>query len=501
MVKDFLLNIFSTRDEYIDSLGKSPQIISQIATGIIAKYNLEKSIGTISGNDKLSSDLKKLMSDVLCGKTKNIHDGFSGIGDKWGKYSKAFRRSVYLILSSFHESDLNRKQKTLDKAVNVLLLEISEKMTTYCNSLYIPTLTLFGLGMILPLIILSVFPVISFLGMGIGIISVILLLFTSLLVSFLYSLSILKKRPIIFSPNKIVDSDKFLSIDGFLFEPLILSFVILFLFSIPSIFYLLQQYGIVLSGWFGIAVNMINTYSILIGIVISSSVFFYSKCFRIKFIRDEVMKLENEFIHSLYHLRNFLADGKPLESSIESVSKLMSGSDISLPVDKVLDIIKIDSYLIKNTLKMIVDSFENGNKAAIKTTDVVYKYLIGIEETNKLLKNILDRNLSMMKTTAMFYAPIICGIVIVIFQMIVSASYGGLVSFGHSHMDPPVLRLIVGLYLFCFNFLIVWYTTKIEYGNDSIMLNFNMYRSFPVVFGVFLLTIIIAESILSGVIL
>ena len=65
MVKDFLLNIFSTRDEYIDSLGKSPQIISQIATGIIAKYNLEKSIGTISGNDKLSSDLKKLMSCVV----------------------------------------------------------------------------------------------------------------------------------------------------------------------------------------------------------------------------------------------------------------------------------------------------------------------------------------------------------------------------------------------------------------------------------------------------
>ena len=503
-----------------EALGFSPQIISQISIPLRMNPNLETSlaIAVESGNSEIILDLKHILWDIWSGKSKNLESELKKLADKWGKFSKGFQRSIYLILGSFHESNLKKKHESLDKSVKSILDDISEKMKDYANSLHTPTLILFSLGIIVPLMIISVFPIVSFFGMSINPESITLFIFTSLVASYLYSLIILKKRPASFSVQGISSKipDGYLRYKSKLFPVKPIITIILFSLSIPTFFYLLTFQGVVLSGIVKKFSETFNTFSLIWALGISLTIYFYSKSIYKKQKRDNIKKLENEFLDSLYHIQNRLSDGKPIETCIEYVSEIMHGSEIqklytkisnkinrrSISVEKAISEEKIESGMINSSFKMILTSLKNGSKAAAKTSSIISKYLQNIKDVNKSLTTMLDKNLAMMKTTAMFFAPIVCGIIIVLFQMITitvaTQTVGQYSTTFQSSIETPILTLIIGLYLLGLNYVLIRYISRIQHGSDNIILHYNLYKSFPVVLTVFTVTILIAQFALAG---
>ena len=296
-----------------------------------------------------------------------------------------------------------------------------------------------------------------------------------------------------------------------------ISLFIFFTLSFPSFIYLMSTYGIGVGGMLKTFSDILNTHPLLWGICIGSTLIFYSKSVYKKERRDKVKRLEGEFIDSLYHISNRLSDGSPIEVAIDYVSTMMKGSEIgkfynrilnkikrrSISLDKAIEEEKIDSDMITSSLGMIVISLRDGSEAASKTANVISDYMNRISNVNKSLNTMLDKNLSMMKTTAMFFAPIVCAVIVVLFQMItitVANQEGSFSEIGSGFqtpsIEPPILQLIVGLYLFGLNYLLIRYVSRIQYGNDNVMLNYSLARSFPITLIIFTITILLTQSIL-----
>lgn len=513
------------KDRAVENLGFSPQIISQISVSLGVKPNLESSlaVATRYGNNDIVVRMRHILWDIWAGKIKNLNAAMGKLAEEWGRFSRGFQRSIYLILGSFDESDMKKKQESLDKSINSILDDISERMSDYANSLHTPTLILFSLGIIVPLMIISVFPIVSFFGLKIGIWAVTSFLFVSLLASFLYSSFILRKRPITFSLKDVKSDipDGYIKIGSVLIHSVSLSLIVLFILSVPTFFYIALISGTIVSGPFKILAETLNTYPLLWGICISLTIYFYSKSVYKKELRDKIRELEEEFVDSLYHLGNRLSDGKPIESAMEYVSKIMKHTSMgkfykhvlnkikrrNMSLDKAIEEENIDSDMIKSSLNMIIFSLRNGGLAAAKTTKTISDYMGRIKNVNKSLNNMLDKHLVMMKTTSMFFAPIVCAVIVVLFQMITATiSKGGTsgpdftgmsqVNFVKPSIDPPILQLIVGVYLLGLNYILMRYVTRIQYGSDRVMLYYNLSRSFPTSLLVFTLSMLISENIL-----
>jgi hypothetical protein len=508
-------------DKAGDSLGFSPQIISQISIPLRMRPNLENALSIITqhGENEIVIDIKHMMWEIWSGKSKNLEKELSKMADKWGKFSKGFQRSLYLIIGSFHESNPKRKEENLDRAVNSIVNDISEKMHEYANSLNTPTLILFSLGIIVPLMVISIFPIVSFFGLSVGVETITAFLFISLIASFLYSSAILRKRPINFSLEDVKTDvpDGFFKVGTLFLHVKSIALFVFFTISFPSFIYLMSIYGIGVGGMLKTVADILNTHTLLWGICIGLTLVFYSKSVYKKVRRDRMKRLEGEFIDSLYHISNRLSDGSPIEVAIEYVSKIMKGSEIgkfysrilnkikrrSISLDKAIEEEDIDSDMVKSSLGMIVISLKDGSEAAAKTATVISSYMNRISNVNKSLNSMLDKNLSMMKTTAMFFAPIVCAVIVVLFQMItvtVTNQEGSFSEIGTGFqapsIEPPVLQLIVGLYLFGLNYLLIRYVSRIQYGNDNVMLNHSLSRSFPITLIIFTITVLLTQNIL-----
>lgn len=106
----------------------------------------------------LSLDFKKVIWDIETGKFDNVTQSLDFYLETWREYNPEFIESMHLIQSSLYESSDDRRQRALDKALDVILDETYEKMLHYTHDLKSPITTLHMLGIILPILGLVILP-------------------------------------------------------------------------------------------------------------------------------------------------------------------------------------------------------------------------------------------------------------------------------------------------------------------------------------------------------
>ena len=497
----------AANDKAMQAMGTAPLVLSQLSIYLRGSPSPERAMKFAAENSSglVADDLKKAVWKVAVGKYKNALEGLDKVGRKWGKFSPAFQSSVSLIEASFSESDPKAKIKDLDRATKTLLNDTITKIKEYASGLHIPTLLLFSIGTIVPLMLISLFPIISFLGADIGPLPISLFLFTMLFASFLYSEHVLRKRP----PS--IGGIEFKLQNKSLPAAILLSLLVAF----PGFVYLLGYFGIIINQWFLLAVKPLSTFPIIWGVGVGLFVYYYSNYYPFKAKREEVRKIEEQFPAALYHIRNKLAEGKPIEEALSYTARLLKGSDIaglldrlvykvragSLPFNKALEFEKIDSKLIRSFLTLIAASLSRGTAAAASTTSLVLSYLEKLNAVDNWIKELLRKSLTMMKATALVFSPLVTSIIIVLFQMITnSIQTQNLPNIGSAltkpTITPDILLLIVGIYAIGLNFVLVRYVSRIGWGSDPVANGIELAESFPAVLIVFTATILATRILL-----
>ncbi len=510
----------------VRSLGHAPYIVAQLSVSLKQTPNLENAMSFVAnyGEGDMARDFKRAMWSVWSGKTKDIYSSLEAISKKWGRFSGGFQRSVHLVKASFFEKDIKRKFEMLDKTIEVMLDDITSRMREYAMDLHMPTLVLFSLGTIVPLMVISIFPLVSFFGFQISPVSITGFLALSLVACFLYSNMVMKKRPATFSSAEVKASlpPGYLKVGKSAIPSTPLAVAAGLIIGAPGIFYVLSKTGAVLLGPMAIA-NVIGSYSIIWAIGIAVSIHFYGQSAHLKKEREKVKRLETQFVDSLYHIKNHLSDGRPIESAVDFAKGIMSGTEIKGFLERILNNMKrrsmtleiaakeVDSgsLMIRSAFEMIANSIRKGGKAAAQTADMMHQYMTRIRDVERELSILLSKSLSMMKATVLFFAPIVCAIIVVLFQLITNTVASAQQEFGASQymlmqiftapaISPDVLALIVGIYVIALNYVLIRYVSRIRFGVDSVSFKFEVSKSIPITLVIFTATLLISQAMLVG---
>lgn len=304
--------------------------------------------------------------------------------------------------------------------------------------------------------------------------------------------------------------------------------------------------------------NDIAPYNLVFGLLLTVSlamfVFLYYDNIYLRKAQLEVIEMEKEFKDSLYILASRMGENKPVEEAFKHtvgflpdfrISKVFSKildniSILAMPLDKaVFDkdygaLKNVPSALIRGSMKLLVDSVELGVNTAARTMISLSMQLSNQEKVNQTLKVLVSDITSTMKVMSLFIAPMVLGVttslqkIVVITISNISSSQltsqldlsnidvsslpGGSLPSTFSNLNvssfikpeavaqmasPTEFIAIIAVYVIELVIIMTYFTTKVEEDNN-LLLKINIGMFFPIAVGVFILSIIVSNSLIGG---
>ncbi|MCK4647762.1 hypothetical protein KAT24_02425, partial [Candidatus Pacearchaeota archaeon] len=323
--------------------------------------NLERAVAFASQHlqPPLALDLRKVFYDVEVRKFSTIKESLDNYLDTWRDYSIEFVEAFHLIESSLFEPDNNRRISTLEKALQVVLDGVYDKMLKFTHNVRSPLTNVYMLGVVLPTLALALLPLASAMLGGLLTWYHVLILFNLIVPFFVFYLTdkimllrpgghgeieLLEKNPFYpeYKNNKHYFKAFLICLPFFLigFLPLIFQYT-----ALPEMFGLQKDYGFSelginlfagekffdfketatgIAGPFGVGALLFGMF-IPLGIALFFVISYKNKTKNLIKARKKTKQLENEFNNSLFQLGNRIGNGMPPELAFGRVAESSKG--------------------------------------------------------------------------------------------------------------------------------------------------------------------------------
>ena len=438
--------------------------------------NLEKAVAFASQHlePPLALDLRKVFYDVEVRKFSTIKESLDNYLETWRDYSIEFIEAFHLIESSLFEPDNNRRISTLEKALQVVLDGVYDKMLKFTHNVRSPLTNVYMLGVVLPTLALALLPLASAMVGGLLTWYHVFILFNLIVPFFVFYLTdkIMMLRPGGYGETELLERNPFYAeykskkhyfrafliclpffIIGFL--PLIFQYT-----ALPEMFGLQKDYGFSelgislfagekffdfketatgFAGPFGVGALLLGMF-IPLGIALFFVISYKAKTKHLIVAREKTRQLENEFNSSLFQLGNRIGNGMPPEQAFgrvaESSRGLMTGDFFrrvnynirqgGMSVEKAIfdprrgAIVLYPSNLIATSMRILIESSKKGLKIAAISLMSISEYVKNMQKITSRLKDMLAEIVSDMKSNMTFLAPLLSGIVVGLAVMITS---------------------------------------------------------------------------------
>lgn len=473
--------------------------------------NLEGAIryAAVNLTGPLAYDLRKLLWDVETGRYATMEDALDTYLLRW-KTNEEFIESINLIRNSMEQPE-SRRHAVLDEAVNVALTGTREKMQKYSQSLRMPVTLIHTMGIILPILILVMFPVlILFLGKQLNPWVLVIGYDVVLpIIIYLLIMRVMESRPVGFSVPDVSLHPKFtplgkVKIGGKLYQ--MWPFTAALTFALVGIcaYFLVPVYDKITLEALGLSVAV--TWALGIGMMVH----FLTGTSGLLKIRGEIKKIQDEFGEALFRLGNTLSLGAPLEKAIEDTVQKSADLSISELFRRVLNNVRqgqlsfeaaffdkrygaiwdYPSKLIINVMHIVIEATKKGVRIGANSAIAISKYIRQIHAIDEDLRDMLSEATTSMRFMSAFLGPMIAGVTVtmagvmmLIFQQL-GASIAGLQNtnvpgfsqlliggWGESVAQMPiaVFQLVVGIYILEMIYLLSVLEIGIESGPDDIV--------------------------------
>lgn len=438
--------------------------------------NLERAIEFAAQHleGPLALDFKKIFYDVEVGAFQTIKQSLDSYLEQWKDYAPEFVEAFHLIQSSLFEPSDSRRVQILEKALQVILDGIYEKMLKYTREIRSPLTNVYMLGIILPTLGLALLPLASTLLGGALQWQHVLVIFNVIIpfLVFYMTSEVLLKRPGGYGESSLLELNpqyhKFKSNKPwirafFIALPLFLIGISPFIFQIGFLTsalglqsdYKLSDIGLPIPGFQesyifdfktieGRTVGPFSPFGVLISLLIPLSIaFFFSSAYKEKTkdliqARDDTKRLEEEFTNSLFILSNRLGDGVPAEMAFGKVAEETRGQktqnffslvnvniqQLGMSLESALfdkkrgAMIYYPSALISTSMRIMIEAIRKGLQVAARSLMSISDYVKNIQKINQRLRDLLAEVVSDMKSNMTFLAPLLAGIVVGLSSMI-----------------------------------------------------------------------------------
>ncbi|UCF08835.1 MAG: hypothetical protein JSW28_03860, partial [Thermoplasmata archaeon] len=389
----FVLGFFSSYPEILasrvkaKSLGRTPEAINYMVMSMRLSPSLNRAIEFAAENteEPLASGLKKVFWDIYMRKYDSIEEAFLGFAYDWGEWNDDLKRSLYAIRSATLEPTDEGLNRSLDKATDIILTGTKTKIEDFVHSLSGPTMILFTVGILLPMVIGAMLPMMALGSLDVSFLAnyepgtttteptgpdntplIVFLMDIVFPVATLgYAYHILGKRPGTTSPPKVESRLTKNEKTSIIMISLIIA-IGLAIFAFGPVNEQLGDFG-----------RIIGSLPLLWGIGFGLAYYCRATSAWQKKRRDEIIQMEKEFPDALFQLGSRIAEGDPLEIAFRKTSVTMKGTLIG-------DLFRRIAYtlqLSKTTLeKALFGDIGILNKLPSRTIRATMKTVVEVEK-------------------------------------------------------------------------------------------------------------------------
>jgi len=523
----------------IQTLGRAPEAVHYMVMSMRLTPSLDRAIRFASENvdDPLASSLKKVLWDVSTRTHSTIEESFMAFAEEWGNWNEDFKRSMYSIRMATHEKTEEGLSRNLEKALEAILSGTRRKIEEFASSLQSPTTVLFGLGILLPMIIGAMLPLLMLANAGalisnpiggatsnngysasnplgaaplpyttqiainIALVAMMDVLFP--LIAYVYSAQILGKRPGTLKPPTAPATEGYSP--SFLYGTAILLGIGVSLLAIPAWL-----------NWFGTIFNDLFELFPIMGIAAGASLYFYLGTIEPVRARKALQRLEAEFPDALYQVGSRMAEGLSLEHALERTSDAMAGSETSALFRRILHgmrvsgrsaeevifgsdripgvIVLYPSHMIESSMRALLEAVTKGSEAVGRTIVPMAQYLRELRQVDDTIRTSLKGTVSMMTGTAVAFAPLVMGMTGALYILLTTV-----LAAGQLPVSIPVFFTVLGVYLLEIVLVINYFAVGVESGGDETALKSNLGVFLVVSTIVFFLSAVLGLYLIAGV--
>jgi len=467
--------------------------------------NLEGAVKFATSNltGPLALDIKKLLWDVNIGTYSSMEQALLSYSQKWKNSFKAFADSINAIVYSLYTSG-ERRTELLDESIEIILSSLKERSDSYILQLRNPITMINALGILLPTLTLTMLPLLTiFLGQDIppslifGVYDILLpILLAFIIKNILDNRVITLPEPDLSLHPELPPGDTFR-----LGKVFISSYIPSIIILIPFLYYFFTNFS---------SLSLTHSYIIIFGFYVSIALFFILNSFQKIKIKEDIIKMEDEFREILFGLGQEIDRGIPMEVAIEKIIPTLRGNHSIKLLQKIISNIKYKNFtleqaifhekegainyfpsrLIHSILKAVIDAANKGTKIVSEIMISISKYLTNLHKTQKIVQDNFSEVISSMQMQARILLPLICGVMNTLTYMIIemvnfigktfggistegpAASYAGFLSMWKGlAISPATFQLAIGFYSIETIIILSWFMSGIEVGVDKISLH------------------------------
>jgi len=153
------------------------------------------------------------------------------------------------------------------------------------------------------------------------------------------------------------------------------------------------------------------------------------------------------------------------------------------------------SRIVRSTMRMVVGSVQKDPSTSGRTIIGISGYLRDLKQVEHEVRTALSNTISMMLNTALFFAPLVLGISVALYNILQStlsginisssSSMGSFMLGGGSSVTLGVFSLVMGVYLALTATIISYFSAGIMNGSDPIERNYTIGQVLPIAMTVF----------------
>ncbi|MBR9689375.1 MAG: hypothetical protein GOV01_00560 [Candidatus Altiarchaeota archaeon] len=428
--------LYIARLRKLKILGQAPLATLYLVIAMEVTPNLESSVAFAAKNvpDPMGRIFKHLLWMVETRTLPDMEAAINWYSVQIKEWAPHVAEGLYLIAGSMREAG-HMRTRTLKKAVNVVLEGTQRMMEDFARGLDLPVMATNAFGIMLPVLMLVMLPIISVFTSTASIGPAMLLIYDFILPAALGGIIIfiLGKRPGSLSGITYKKTKFRVRLLGQEFYALPIMIFTGFIFFVLQLVIIVSDPGVLASTVAGLQPSpSIMTMPIILAIGVPVGLYFLSWAQENRETKRRIEALEREFASALYQLGNTMSQGVPIEQAMGEVASRMKGSETEIffstaisrmktlgwPLEMVLFDEKygimndFPSHLIKNIMLVVLKSSEKGPTSASVTSISVSKYLKVMQDVKDKIIDMLSESISSIKFQGMFLIPIITGTVV-----------------------------------------------------------------------------------------
>jgi Flp pilus assembly protein TadB len=527
-------------------MGQMVDAVSYMAMSMRLAPSLHKALLFAARNvgEPLSRRLRQVVLDVELRKFETLEDAFFDLARTYDPGNEGFQQALRSLRTAELQATPDGVERSLERATSTVFEGTQRRVREFADGLQRPVFVLFSLGVVLPLMVGSMLPLMSAGGFGGSAwMAVILMDAVFPLLFILAARRILDRRPLVRPPTRVEVDDKGRAVHMALAISVGAALVGLGIFCgiaaldvsradarldaaladgslvemEPGLRADLEARATAADGnpLVGLAV-LVGPLPVLWGVAAAVAILYIPALREPRRRQQEVASVEEALPDALFQIGSRVADGMPLESAIRRTASTLGDEPLARLLRRALAHMTLKrtsatealfgregaltgfpSENVSASLKTIVEMVRKDVSGAGRAIVAVSDHLRDLRKVDREVASRLRPVTDMMRSTAVLFAPVILGITsalyLVVARLAPSLPFS---SDAAAPMAAGTFALVLGIFVMAITVATMQFTSRLSHGDDPVEGRYQSARALPVAIGIFTIASIVGQAVI-----